>query len=245
MDEDGGEISTEEQRRSFHRWKDEDASVEDEDGDEKANVITKKEQLLLCDQDRIYFRSGTSYDTNRLSKPSWIRSTLDSSRVASRERPVLPGRSPGGRRVTLPLNLRVPGEGLPPGDGARGRAFPPGGCWGGGQPPRRVAEASCSSTTATKHLMQVMMALCQANPPHIWRIFDIRRYLRCEGSLGGGQAGPHPGRVPRRPNGRVGRFDIWHGTRRVHAQQPLVVSPCGIKGETGLRCEGLVQLEIS
>ena len=85
MDEDGGEISTEDQRRSFHRWKDEDASVEDEDGDEKANVITEEEQLLPCDQDRIYFRSGTSYDTSRLSKPSWIRSTLDGSRVASRE----------------------------------------------------------------------------------------------------------------------------------------------------------------
>ena len=46
MDEDGGEISTEDQRRSFHRWKDEDASVEDEDGDEKANVITEEERLL-------------------------------------------------------------------------------------------------------------------------------------------------------------------------------------------------------
>ena len=89
--------------------------MEDEDGDEKANVITEKEQLLPCDQDRIYFRSGTSYDTNRLSKPSWIRSTLNGSRVASRERPVLLGRSPGSRRVTLPLDLHVHGEGLPPG----------------------------------------------------------------------------------------------------------------------------------
>ena len=40
---------------------------------------------------------------------------MDGSQVASRERPALPGRNPGSRRVTLPLDLRVPGEGLPPG----------------------------------------------------------------------------------------------------------------------------------
>ena len=62
---------------------------------------------------------------NRLSKPSWIRSTLDGSRVAPRERPALPGRSPGGRRVALPLDLRVPGEGLPPGT-APGAGHSPG-----------------------------------------------------------------------------------------------------------------------
>ena len=57
-------------------------------------------------------------------KAFWIRSTVDGSRVASRERPVLPGRSPGSRRVTLPLDLRVPGGGSSPEDGARGRALP-------------------------------------------------------------------------------------------------------------------------
>ena len=131
------------QRRSFHRWKDEDASVEDEDGDEKANVITEEERLLPRDQDRIYFRSGTSYDMIRIPRPSWIRSTIDGSRVASRERPVLPGRSPGSRRVTSPLDPRVPGEGLPPGTVPGVERFPPGGRWGGRQPPRRMAEASC------------------------------------------------------------------------------------------------------
>ena len=50
MDEDGEEISPEGRRRSFHRWKDGDASVEDEDGDEKANAITEEERLLPRDQ---------------------------------------------------------------------------------------------------------------------------------------------------------------------------------------------------
>ena len=65
MDEDGGEISTEDQRRSFHRWKDEDASVEDEDGDEKANVITEEEQLLPCEI-RIVSTSGRVQVTIRI-----------------------------------------------------------------------------------------------------------------------------------------------------------------------------------
>ena len=67
------------------------------------------------------------------------------------------------------------------------------------------------------------MALCQANPLHIGHIFDIRRYLHCEGSLGGGQAAPTPGEFQ---------------DDQVDAQQPLVVFPCGIKGETGPRCKG-------
>ncbi len=124
--------------------------MEDEDGDEKANVITEEEQLLPCDQDRIYFRSGTSYDTNRLSKPSWIRSTLDGSRVASRERPVLPGRSPGGRRVTLPLNLRVPGEGLPPGTVPGVERFPREGAGVADSHHDAWRKHPVSSTTATK-----------------------------------------------------------------------------------------------
>ena len=54
-----------------------------------------------------------------------------------------PGEEPRESTCNASIGPPCPRGGSSPGDGARGRAFPPGGCWGGGQPPRRVAEASC------------------------------------------------------------------------------------------------------
>ena len=53
-----------------------------------------------------------------------------------------PGEEPRESMCHAPIGPPRPRGGSSPGDGARGRVFPPGGCWGGGLPPRRVAEAS-------------------------------------------------------------------------------------------------------
>ena len=124
--------------------------MEDEDGDEKANVITEEERLLPGGQDRICFRSRTGYDTIRMPISIGIHSTVDGSRVASRERPVPPGRSPGGRRVTLPLSLRVPGEGLPPGTVPGAECFPREGAGVADSHHDAWRKHPVSSTTATK-----------------------------------------------------------------------------------------------
>ena len=124
--------------------------MEDEDGDEKANAITEEERLLPGGQDRICFRSGTSYDTVRMLVPSWIHLTVDSSQVASRERPVLPGRSPGSRRVAPPLDPRVPGEGLPLGTVPGVERFPREGAGVADSHRDAWRKHPVSSTTATK-----------------------------------------------------------------------------------------------
>ena len=57
--------------------------------------------------------------------------------------------------------------------------------------PRHVAEAPCSSTTATKHLMQVMMALPRADPCSTESCKTTGRCLHCEGNAEWLPGGPH------------------------------------------------------
>ena len=69
-----------------------------------------------------------------------------------------------GADVSLPDWLSMPPGGIPPGNQVPGPSGTPGRHRAGRGWPRRVAKEFCFSTTPTRHLIQVMMALCQANP---------------------------------------------------------------------------------
>ena len=88
--------------------------MEDEDEDGKANLITEEEQLLPGEI-RIVSTSGRVQVTMQSAvkaEPDTFRGRRFPGGIPGATRP--PGRSPGSRRVVLPLGLRVPGEGLPP-----------------------------------------------------------------------------------------------------------------------------------
>ena len=124
-----------------------------------------------------------------------------------------------------------------------GSSKAPGRCGAGKELPRRVAEASCSSTTPTAHLMQVMMIVCQENPLHVRQISDGRRCLRGEGSLGWLPGGPPP-----RESYEAGK---WMRGMDRHLDRHLARAcvsaacdpPCDIKGGIGRRCKGFAKLD--